>query len=269
MIVEDIGNISGNDPLRAKMQEYLECRREERESAEEFLRACREIAARHEARSVELTGREVSAVFTAGEYEFVARNVSKVGEDREHDRMVKAVNRARVEGAGGAFEPAEPLPFRTFQVDEGDPRMRAGLLTAHYLRKQAEFLELYLTKQPYSVALHEADRAKREMEAAAAHHRNTYSAEPVAIFSGEQADYVASVTHRFTGYEVLKLEGSARGAAVIGRSRADHPVEVVSRTPHRDAGEPGQSRNTPDRPSTDSRENRGGNGGNRGRSSRW
>jgi hypothetical protein len=75
MIAEDVGNIPWSDPLRAKMEAYLECRREERESSEVFLRACREIAARQQARSLELTGREAAAVFTRAEYEFLARNL--------------------------------------------------------------------------------------------------------------------------------------------------------------------------------------------------
>jgi hypothetical protein len=266
MIAEDVVGIPESYPLRAKMETYLNCRREERESAEEFLRTCREVAARQQARGVELAGREVPAVFTTVEYEFVARNVSKVGEEGEHDRVVKAVNRARVEGAGGALEPAGPLPFRTFQVEEGDARTRAGLLLGHYLFKQAEFIELHQTKQPYSEALLEAGRARLEMETAAGHHRKTYSAEPVAIFSAEQADYVASVTHRFTSYDVNKLRDSSRGTAVIGRSRADHPVEVPSQVLQRDAGGLGQPRDTHTRPSADARENRRGNGG---RSSRW
>jgi hypothetical protein len=266
MIAEDVGNIPWSDPLRAKMEAYLECRREERESSEVFLRACREIAARQQARSLELTGREAAALFTAGEHELVVGKVSQIRDDREHDRVAKEVNRARVLNEHRAFEPTEPLPFRTFQVDEGAPRMRAGLLMGYYLCRQAEFIELHRTKQPYSERLHEADRAKREMETAVAHHRDTYSAKPVAIFSCEQADYVTSVTRRFTGLDVLNLGDAARGAAVIGRSRPDYPIEVASPTLQRDAGGLGQPRDTLTRQTPDRRENRGGNGG---RSSRW
>jgi hypothetical protein len=124
---------------------------------------------------------------------------------------VKEVNRARVQNEGGALEPTEPLPFRTLQISEGDPRARASLLMGHYLCKQAEFLELHLTKQPYSDAMHEAGQAKREMEMAAAQHRREYSAEPVAIFSGEQADYITSVTRRFATYDTVNLGKAAGG----------------------------------------------------------
>jgi hypothetical protein len=264
MIAEDVGGIPDNDPLAAKMRAYLDCRREERESAEEFLRACREIGARQQARSLELTGREATAVFTAGEYESVARNVSKVKGDQEHDRLVKEINRARVEGTGGAFEPAETLPYRTFHVREGDPRARAGLLMGRYMCKQAEFVELHQTKQPYSEALPAADQAKLEMEKPVAHHRREYGAEPVAILGGGQADYVASVTRRFVNYDAVNLGKAAERALVIGRSGADRPTEVaIPPAPHRETAGPVRPRDTP---GPSSRYHSGNSDGGRGRS---
>jgi hypothetical protein len=89
------------DPLAAKMRVYLECRREVRQSAEEFLKTAREVAAGRSEQCLALTGRAAQAVFTREEYEAVAGGMAKVADDREHDRLVREINRAPVVGEGG------------------------------------------------------------------------------------------------------------------------------------------------------------------------
>lgn len=145
--------------------------------------------------------------------------------------------------------------------EHGRPRAQAGLLMGEYMCRQAEFLALYESRQPYAEAMRDADRARREMNEAVARHHMDYGTQPVAILSEEQADYVASVTGRYYSYEVVKLERAAEGALVIGRSSADVPLEVATRPAlHRDAAEAGQERlrSVPDRSPTHHTEDRDG-----------
>ncbi|HEX8292906.1 MAG TPA: hypothetical protein VF570_14205, partial [Pyrinomonadaceae bacterium] len=227
-LAEAMGALPPRDPLAANIKVYLESRREEQRSAAEFLKITREVAAGQSEQCLALTGRAPRAVFTREEYEAVAGGVAKVADDREHDRLVRELNRALVVGEGGRPEQAERLSFRKFNVREDDPRAHAGLLMGEYLYRKAVYLELYERKQPYSEAMREADAARKEMAGAVARHREAYGTEPVAVLSEEQADRIADVTGRYFSYSTVTLRGEAERALVVGKSRADLTPEVAT-----------------------------------------